>query len=612
MCGFLFLHAPSQIIEVARCALENSLQTMLHRGPDEQGILTKDDTHFAHARLSIVGLTDSHQPMQSPDARHTLLFNGEIYNYRQLRQSLESKWAFRTQGDTEVLLAGLSLEGEAFLTRLEGMWAFALWDAHERRLLLSRDRMGKKPLYYHQYGTSFACGSELPALRRLSPQSWTEDLNSTADYFRYGYCLPGYTAWENVFEVLPGHALHWQPNCPIEQRAYWQLPLPASPTSSTSDDELRTALTEAVAKRLIADVEVGAFLSGGIDSSLVCALAQKQMKRPLKTFTIGFSDAAFDESPYAAQVATHLGTDHYCETFQNWSEGALETLLRDHVGQPFADASLLPTSLVSQVAAQQVKVALSGDGADELFGGYQRYQARLILRWYSRLPSGLRKMAERALRSLPEPTAHHSRSLLKKAHLFVDVAQRQRAETPYTAPLMFHPEEYARLFPQLLGRGHRPHGLPEHTRLDDLQQMLYGDALIYLPQDILTKVDRASMAASLETRAPFLDHKVVELAFSRPATHHLRIGQGKRWLRQSFGDLLPAQTWQRRKQGFGVPIHQWFQGPMGERFDTLIRRQANPISTPAATQLLAEHRSGRRDNGYRLWMLYIYMVLNNR
>lgn len=611
MCGLLFLYAPDQPADAARHAIKQGLEALKHRGPDEQNIAQQHDAHFAHARLSIIGLSDSRQPMQSPDARHTLVFNGEIYNYRELRQTLETRWIFRTQGDTEVLLAGLTLEGQRFLTRLEGMWAFALWDNQERSLLLSRDRMGKKPLYYFQYGSRFACGSELPALRYLSPTRWTEDIDSTADYFRYGYCLPGYTAWENVHEVLPGHSLHWRPGRAPEQQAYWQLPIPSQCHASITDDPLRHALDDAVAKRLVADVEVGAFLSGGIDSSLVCALAQQQMDRPLKTYTIGFSEAAFDESTHAAQVAAHLGTDHHCKTFDNWDEHSLETLLRHHVGQPFADASLLPTSLVSQVAARDVKVVLSGDGADELFGGYQRYQARLILRWYSRLPSGLRKLAERTLRSLPEPTAHHSRSLLKKAHLFVDVAQRQRAETPYTAPLMFHPDEYERLFPELLRRGHPPHGLPEHTRLDDLQQMLSSDALIYLPQDILTKVDRASMAASLETRAPFLDHKVVELAFSRPAAQHLRIGQGKRWLRRSFADLLPAQTWHRRKQGFGVPIHQWFRGAMGDQLAALIAHHNSPIAATAATALLTEHRTGRRDNGYRLWMLYVYMVLAN-
>lgn len=612
MCGFLFLHAHHQTPEAARRAIANGLQAMRHRGPDEQKLETRGNIHFAHARLSIVGLSDSHQPMHSPDARHTLLFNGEIYNYRQLRQGLQTKWSFRTQGDTEVLLAGLILEGKTFLTRLEGMWAFALWDSDTRHLLLARDRLGKKPLFYSQDGMYFACGSELTALRHLSPRPWTEDPDSTADYFRYGYYLPGHTAWNEVSEVLSGHSLHWQPGHSAKQQAYWQLPLATAQLPKRADDtDLRETLTAAVRKRLVADVEVGAFLSGGIDSSLVCALAQKQMDRPLKTFTIGFSDKTFDESPHAAQVAAHLGTSHHCEMFGDWSEETLETLLRDHVGQPFADASLLPTSLVSKVTARDVKVALSGDGADELFGGYQRYQARIILRWYSRLPLNLRKLAEHSLRRLPEPAAHHSRSLLKKALLFVDLSQRQRAETPYIAPLMFHPDEYARLFPELAKRGHSPHGLPEETGLDDLEQMRCSDALIYLPQDILTKVDRASMASGLEARSPFLDHKVVELAFSRPAAQHLRLAQGKRWLRHTFADLLPEQIWQRRKQGFGVPLHQWFRGPTGDRFEALIARHAGPISTTAARALLTEHRAGLRDHGYRLWILYVYMLFSN-
>ncbi len=593
--------------------MELGLNAMRHRGPDEQGLYSRNGAHFAHARLSIVGLSDSHQPMHSPDTRHSLLFNGEIYNYQQLRQTLAAKWEFRTRGDTEVLLAGLILEGATFLERLEGMWSLALWDSCEQRLLLSRDRLGKKPLFYSQHGMYFACGSELSALRHLTPRPWTEDPDSTADYFRYGYCLPGHTAWNEVREVLPGHALHWQPGHNVKQQAYWQLPLATAqrPPKQADDSELREALTAAVRKRLVADVEVGAFLSGGIDSSLVCALAQQQMDRPLKTFTIGFSDKTFDESVHAAQVAAHLGTAHHCEIFGDWSEESLETLLRNHVGQPFADASLLPTSLVSKVAARDVKVALSGDGADELFGGYQRYQARIILRWYSRLPLNLRKLAEHSLRRLPEPAAHHSRSLLKKALLFVDLAQRQRAETPYIAPLMFHPDEYARLFPELAKRGHSPHGLPEETGLDDLEQMRCSDALIYLPQDILTKVDRASMASGLEARSPFLDHKVVELAFSRPAAQHLRLAQGKRWLRHTFADLLPEQIWQRRKQGFGVPLHQWFRGPTGDRFEALIARHAGPISTTAARALLTEHRAGLRDHGYRLWILYVYMLFSN-
>src|SRR5699024_5867648 len=252
--------------------------------------------------------------------------------------------------------------------------------------------------YYCSSGGVFVCGSELPALRALSPVSWAEDFDSTADYFRYGFCLPGYTAWKGVFEVLPGHWLRWGPGRAVEQHSYWQLPQAGFGRTVDDNADLYQALSDAVSKRLIADVEVGAFLSGGIDSSLVCALAQRCVDRPLKTFTIGFSEAKFDESDHAAMVANHLGTDHHCEVFDDWDKQSLESLLCHHVGQPFSDVSISPSSLVSRVAAQSVKVTLYGDGADALFGGYQRKQASLILRLYTRLPPGLRRSAEKAVR----------------------------------------------------------------------------------------------------------------------------------------------------------------------------------------------------------------------
>lgn len=604
MCGFAFLFDPNSAPEARHARVDAAITALRHRGPDEQRVESGEDYAIGHARLSIIDLSASHQPMRSPDGRYVLAYNGEIYNYADLRRALEPHWSFLTHGDTEVLLAGLCLHGTDFLAKLEGMWAFALWDTRERSALLCRDRMGKKPLYYAARGDRLLCASELPALRPLDERPWEQDADGLADYFRYGYCLPGHTTWQDVKEVLPGHWLRWKPARDIRQQAYWQLPPPPGDGREIDDDTLRATLTDAVRKRLVADVEVGAFLSGGIDSSLVCALAQPLMDRPLKTYTIGFSDPAFDESPHAAAVARSLGTDHHTATLKAWDEARLETLLTDHIGQPFADSSILPTALLSELAARDVKVALSGDGADEFFGGYQRYQARAILRWYTRLPQGLRALAERALLALPEPTVHHSRSLLKKAHLFVDVARRMDAETPYTAPLMFHPQAYARLLPELSGRGYAAAGLPEQCELDDLSRMLHADALAYLPQDILVKVDRASMAHGLETRAPFLDHKLIELAVTRRASRHLRPGRGKRWLRSAFAGHLPPDTWKRRKQGFAVPVHQWFRGGLGERLEAALTYHDGFIDSREALALLAEHRSGRRDHGYRLWMLH--------
>jgi asparagine synthase (glutamine-hydrolysing) len=611
MCGIAFLHDPRGGPDAAGRRMADCLAAMRHRGPDDGRLVATGGAVLGHRRLSIIDLAGSPQPMPDPSGRYTLAYNGEIYNYAEVRQNLEPRWTFTSHGDTEVMLAGLILEGADFLDRLEGMWAFALWDAHDRSLLLGRDRMGKKPLFVVPLpANGLACASEIPALRRLTDMAWHEDADTVADVLRYGYPMPGHTAWREVTEILPGHVGRWRPGTPLAQQAWWSLRVRAfGAAPAAARDALREAMIAAVRRRMVADVEVGAFLSGGIDSTLVCSIIRNELHLPLKSFTIGFAEAAFDERRFARIAADALGTDHYEEVLTGWDEGELERLLLEHVGQPFADSSLLPTALVSQVAARHVKVALSGDGGDELFSGYQRYQARNILRWYSRLPAGLRHLAERAVRALPEPTAHHSRSVLKKAHLFLDIVGRQQAETPYFAPLLLAPAQLRQLAPDLVARGHTPPGIPPQTEPDDIARMMLADALIYLPQDILVKVDRASMAHSLETRAPFLDREVVELAFALPRHWHRRGVHGKRLLRETFGNLLPASLWRRRKQGFGVPIHAWFRGPLGDRLLTLARQDTTgPLRPAAIAALLAEHRHGKRDHGHRLWVLYTYLL----
>lgn len=609
MCGIAFLFSPALLPEERRERMSRAINALSHRGPDEGGIVAGDGFSCGHRRLSIIDLSASHQPMTDSANRWTFSFNGEIYNYKETRTSLLSRWEFSTEGDTEVLLAGLALEGASFLERLEGMWAFALWDSQQQQLLLGRDRLGKKPLYYRPLSDGIICASELPALRALDPNRWTEDFDSTADYLRYGYSLPGFTAYSDVREVLPGHVLRWQPSTGLQQTPYWQLQLQTftgSPAQARS--QLRDVLVKAVERRLVADVEVGAFLSGGVDSSLITGIVRRELGRPLKTFTIGFQERAFDERAYAQIAAQAFGTEHYEEVLEGWDETELEHLIDQHVGQPFADSSLLPTTLVSQVAARQVKVALSGDGGDELFSGYQRYQARALLRWYTRLPVKARGAAEGLVRRLPEPMAHHSRSVLKKAHLFLDIVERQAAETPYFAPLLFSPAQLQLLAPDVANQGHVPPGIPEAAEPDDLQRMMAADALIYLPQDILVKVDRASMAQALEARAPFLDRAVVELAFSLPRLWHRRGWRGKRMLQESFGDLLPATLWRRRKQGFGVPLHDWFRGTLGERLQSWLVDHPGVLAAPIVQSLLTEHQARQRDHGYRLWLIYVYLL----
>ena len=519
--------------------------------------------------------------MHDPSNRHVLVYNGEVYNFRALRQTLSSHWTFRTRGDTEVVLAGLVRYGKAFLSEMEGMWALAFWDHQNQTILLSRDRLGQKPLFYEDSPTHFACASELPALHALTQRSWQEDSDSTADYLRYGYYLPGTTAYTDIHEVLPGHIVRWSPEQGKRQHKYWSLSLGTFQGGKAQARVLlREKLTQAVARRMVADVEVGAFLSGGIDSSLLVGIMARELGLYPRTFTVGFADNTFDERPYARDVAQQWHTHHAEHCAPSLDAVRAQELLLDHVGQPFADVSLLPTADVSQFAAQHLKVVVAGDGGDELFSGYQRYQARMILRWYSRLPLALRRQAEQYLRTLPEPMAHHSHSLLKKAHLFSDIVQHSTPATPYIAPMVYPHRMFAQLAPTLIDHGHPPPHLPEETQVDSLRAMMYTDAVIYLPQDILAKVDRASMAYSLEVRAPFLDREVVELAFALPRHWHRRGFQGKRMLHESFNDLLPAHILKRRKQGFVVPVHHWFRFTLGTNF--------LPYSQPIPTRLSIE------------------------
>ncbi|MBF0213275.1 MAG: asparagine synthase (glutamine-hydrolyzing) [Magnetococcales bacterium] len=610
MCGLTVLYHPAWSVERLRRHTGVALERLAHRGPDGHGIWNDAGVILGHRRLAIVDLAGSPQPMSDPTHRYHLVYNGEIYNHQSLRHALTPRWTFRTSGDTELLLAGLVLLGPAFLNRLEGMWALALWDGDSRTLLLARDRMGKKPLFYqHDAGQSaFSCASELPALAALTDTPWSRDEESTADFFRYGYPLPGFTAYREVRELLPGHWLRWRPGEAIEQGRYWSLSLtPFTGSRNEARERLRTALIRSVEQRLMADVEVGALLSGGVDSTLIVAILTRILHRSPRTFTLGFPVASFDESPMARRVATLFGTRHREARFDLEQMELLDRLLREQVGQPLADPSLLPVALVAKLAGEEVKVILSGDGGDELFCGYQRYQARVLLRWYTRLPLRLRRWGERLILSRPEGMAHHSHDWMKKAHLFLAAQRRLGDETPYFAPRLFDREGLTALLPELSHAGHAPPELPEVANHQELTRMMVADALIYLPQDILTKVDRASMAFSVESRCPFLDREVVELAFSWPASWHRRGFSGKRMLLESFPDLIPGFVRRRRKQGFAVPVAHWLKGVAGDRLLDRLQALDTPLNPEEVARLLAIHRSGRQDHGLRLWAIHAYV-----
>jgi len=609
MCGITFLIAGTPSEHLRACT-RAALDRIAHRGPDEHGLVDGPGWVAGHNRLAIIDLTGGHQRMRDPTGRHVLTFNGEIYNYQALRAELAERWQFRDHSDTEVLLAGLVLDGPAFLSRLLGMWAFVLYDSVTGEMLMARDIVGKKPLYYRNTGGQFACASELPALRALLPDElWAEDEDSTADFFRYGYALPGRTEFRDGSEVLPGPYLHRDREGRLVETRYWQPSTsPFTGTFRDAADAMAEALDRAIRRRLVADVEVGAFLSGGVDSSLVVSRAQQALGGRLRTYTIGFPERSFDERGHADKVARHFNTRHTSGEISDADARHLVGELCDHLGQPFGDASIVPTGMVAKLASRDLKVVLSGDGSDELFGGYSRYLGRRFNQAYRRLPAVVRSAVEAAVGVLPSTVDHHSSSLRKKAQLFVALSREAERAGRYHAPRPAPRDDTDALTPQLSGRGHAEIAAPWPDHADDVMAMMRADLLVYLPQDILAKVDRATMASSLESRSPFLDKDVIELALRLPPGWHFGPLRGKRLLHAACRDWIPDYVWNRRKQGFGSPVGFWLKGWMGDELEQLLRDgSGHAIDVAHALRMLEEHRLGRSDHASALWMVYSYL-----
>lgn len=608
MCGVVFAFRPDLKQDALSACMDQAVRRLRHRGPDGEGSSGHLPWAMGHRRLAVIDPAGSPQPMSDPQKRWWLSYNGELYNYRDLRRRLTTHWEFKSQGDVEVVLAGLITSGPEFLQQMEGMWALALWDSQARELLLVRDRMGQKPLYFQTNGRMMACASELRALAPLSWFDWQEDNRSTADFLRYGYYLPGSTAYQNVQELLPGHWLRWSPGRPPQQQAYWRLkPGGFKGSRAEAGQILVEALTTGVRRRLVSDVEVGALLSGGIDSSLVLSIAQNRLGQRLKTFTIGFDDPAYDERVYARRVAHRCGSEHHEQVLAPDDGLKLLDPLIQGMHQPFGDASLMPTAMVSRLASRHVKVVISGDGGDELFGGYHHYLARSWLRWYTRLPKDLKHKAGRAIGLFERNRLLGLLGLGPQAQRFADLLMRMENESPYIAPLNYCQDDFKQLVPDLWNSGHHGPCLPSEARLSDLQRMMISDSLVYLPQDILTKVDRASMAFSLEVRSPFLDRRVVELAFGLPSHWHRFGWRGKRMLHDNFKALLPAVVWRRRKQGFAVPLNQWFKNGLQNTLKDMINQIDSPLCARFVHRMINDHVSGRHDFGHRLWHLYVYL-----
>jgi asparagine synthase (glutamine-hydrolysing) len=638
MCGITGLwHRTNATAPQGQADLEATVTamaaTLAVRGPDDAASWCDADAGLAlgFRRLAIVDLTTAgRQPMQSASGRTVIVFNGEIYNAEDMRQELAGRQIhWRGHSDTEVLLEAIEAWGlTAALQRTNGMFALGLWDRAERTLTLARDRLGKKPLYWSDRNGLVLFGSQPRALMAHPAFDRQLDRNALCAYLRHNAMPSPHTVFAGMRQVAPGHLVRITANGQPLIMAWWRLAdvvtdaRPFRGTLTDASHALETVLGDAVKQRMIADVPLGAFLSGGIDSSAVVALMQKQSSRPVKTFTIGYHEPAFDESTYAADVARHLGTDHTSLMIEPADALALVPRLPDIYDEPFADASQIPTLLVSQLARTQVTVALSGDGGDELFAGYNRYlEADRFRRLVATTPKALRSglatgMAgiapaqwDRLFALLPE--RHRPRAAGDKMHKLSDVLAED-GDGFYRKLTSGWSDPHA-----LIPGGVEPMtaaGDPAIAALvpDFIARMQYRDTLTYLPDDILTKVDRASMAMSLEARNPLLDHRVVSFAWSLPQAYKLQGRVGKRVLRSVLARHVPDGLINRPKMGFGIPIDRWLRGPLRDWAEDLLSEQSlryGGVFAPAPIrQRWTEHLSERRNWQSSLWTVLMFQA----
>ena len=594
--------------------------TIVHRGPDDEGVLAEGDFGFGMRRLAIVDLAGGHQPMESDDARYSVTFNGEIFNYPQLRRELEALGhTFRTHSDTESILRGFQSWGAGVWPKLEGMFAVALWDRHERTLHLARDPLGIKPLYYTLQHGGFAWGSELKTLTAVPGLSFTPRPKSMDEYFAFGHVLAPHSIYDEVVKLEPGCVLTAGPTGDPRIERFWELRFRPTPAATEAEwiERFREEFTSVVRRHLQADVPLGAFLSGGVDSSAVVAAMSRVMDEPVRTFTIGFSEQAFDEAPYARKVAEHLKCVHTERRVELDDAPTILPQLAAHYDEPFADPSAIPTWYVSRLAREQVTVAMSGDGGDELFAGYERhYNERLV---HTRRPLFALAAAVAKLPPLPVPQWNYFRQRLAKVSGDATLPNTfQRFFSKYQlAPRDVRAALYRPEFTSQLDAGDELERLadtyfPQRLSSDPVEELLYADTVVRLPDDMLTKVDRASMAHSLEVRVPFLAHTFVDFAATVPIDMKLRGSTGKYLVRKAIEPWLPPGILDRPKQGFAVPLARWVRGDFGNYVESLWRDsradEAGALHPEAVAALFAEHRAGRADRSQMLYALAMFAL----
>jgi len=639
VCGFAGFLKKTALLNDPSNTLRNMGLAIVNRGPDSSGewFCAEHGIGLSHRRLAIVDMTASgHQPMVSSSGRYVMAFNGEIYNHLELRKVLKEanpSLTWNGTSDTETMLASFEHYGlSAALDTLVGMFAAAVWDTQAQALYLFRDRLGEKPLYYGWQDDTFLFGSELKALK--AHPAFNADIYrpGISLLLRYGYIPAPYSIYENIFKLEAGEYACVSSRQPeVQVTKYWDVadvikssvndPFKGDAPEATA--HLEALLDTTISQQMLADVPLGSFLSGGIDSSLIVSLMQKQSSRPVKTFSIGFDDKSYDEAGYAKAVAAHLKTEHH-ELYVS-SADALDVIPKlPHIyDEPFSDSSQIPTYLVSALAREQVTVSLSGDGGDELFCGYNRY--KMTAKFWSALkkvPRPIRSLSSAMLTSISPATLDLLASKVPKlsgygsvgdkVHKAARVMSSRSAQDIYVGLVSKHPNPQT-----LVINGVEPDtcligNTPDFTALDDIQQMMALDTLSYLPEGVLTKLDRASMAVSLEGRAPFLDHRVFEFAWQLPLSMKMQGNDSKWILRQILYKYVPQALIDRPKMGFGVPLRDWLCGPLREWAETLLDEQRlvqeGYFNVPAVRALWAQHAGGRYDRSGILWAILMFQA----
>jgi asparagine synthase (glutamine-hydrolysing) len=611
MCGIAgFVDAAPAGRPVEFNLVHRMCEVIRHRGPDDEGIHVEPGVGLGMRRLSIIDLAGGRQPIHNETSTIWVVFNGEIYNYRELRSELESLGhRFQTSSDTESIVHAYEQWGEDAFRRLRGMFGIALWDQPNRTLLLARDRAGQKPLHYAERRGRLYFASEIKSLLAAGAVEPTLNLAALDHYLAFLYTPRDASIFEGVRKLPPGHYLRWRDGR-ADVREYWSVAAQETFKGSEAEavEALGAVLQDAVRSHMVSDVPLGAFLSGGVDSSAVVGMMSRASSQPVKTFSIGFDEPAFDELEHARTVAKHFGTDHHEFVVRPDGLAILDDLI-GHFDEPFADSSAIPTWYVSEIARRHVTVVLSGDGGDELFGGYDRYLPHPRVEMFDRVPvPGLRAAASLAWPLLP----HGARGKNFLRHVAKDDSGRYLDSIEH-----FHADERADLYAGDLRaclQGNAEAALARHfdrfSALPHDSRMMRFDFETYLPEDVLTKVDRMSMAHSIESRVPLLDNEVIDFAATLPAALKIKNGRRKHILKETLRTLLPDSILQRRKQGFGIPLGTWFRGGLTDVFSDVLNSprtcQRGYFETAFVSRLLREHLAGERDHTLRLWQLFVF------